>query len=371
MRVCEFGTGSEPALTDKGKRQAAMMAAFLKRQIGRTDIVISGTEAAAIETGEVMAEALGSYVATTTLLSTQDTRGAKEEIARLAQQSADVLVVCLDDFLMSDAADLAPGAIALLVGPYIQWLVTPALIESTEELIEAAQELSFFMEKESKRAPYESTVEKFSAEVTRIIKRRWKRQKGKAIAAIDLHAGQLKEAKTLTAVQLARLAALAALEEDEDEDEDELDKVVTKAKAAGFLFVAGALNVSVLAAVAKYNDLSGIDSTTRDRLETAIEAAIVAGKDPGAAAAAVLDDATRAETIGYQAATAAFHEGIVEGGKSAPGAMKRWMTDSDPCQICEDNAANGWIDMDQDFQSGDDGPEAHPNCKCWLDMKGE
>ena len=150
QRVCEFGTGSDPALTDKVKRQASLMAAFLKRQIGRVDIVISGTEAAAIETGEVMAAALGSYVATTALLSTRDAKGINDEIARLAQQSVDVLVICPDDMLVPKAV-LAIGAIALVKAGAVWWLVTPALIESTEELIEAAQELSQFMEKSTVR----------------------------------------------------------------------------------------------------------------------------------------------------------------------------------------------------------------------------
>ena len=146
MRVCEYGTGSEPALTDKGKRQASMMAAFLKRQIGRIDIVISGAEAAAIETGEVMAKALGSYVATTTLLSKDDVAGAWAECDRLAQQSGDVLVICDNPMIgiLTDA-EMEPGAVAYGVkgdDRKLIWLVTTALIESTEELIEAARDLA-------------------------------------------------------------------------------------------------------------------------------------------------------------------------------------------------------------------------------------
>ena len=171
MRVCEFGTGSEPALTDKGKRQAALMAAFLKRQIGRVDIVISGTEAAAIETGEVMAAALGSYVATTTLMGpggVWDKEGRWAEIERLAQQSQEVLLIMSEDGIdyWTEATSRMPyGAVAMLsdavssFGGDIEWLVTPALIESTEELIEAAQELSQFMEKSTVRHGPDYTYE--------------------------------------------------------------------------------------------------------------------------------------------------------------------------------------------------------------------
>ena len=75
-----------------------MMAAFLKRQIGRVDIVISGTEAAAIETGEVMAAARrfptwrrrrcwhrGAQA--------DQWRKSGRNVMRLAQQSSDVLVI--------------------------------------------------------------------------------------------------------------------------------------------------------------------------------------------------------------------------------------------------------------------------------------
>jgi hypothetical protein len=47
---------------------------------------------------------------------------------------------------------LVHGAVALITSDEdLEWLVTPALIESTEELIEAAQELSQFMEKSTVR----------------------------------------------------------------------------------------------------------------------------------------------------------------------------------------------------------------------------
>ncbi len=163
MRVCEFGTGSEPPLTDKGKRQAAMMAAFLKRQIGRVDIVISGAEVAAIETAEVIAKALGSYVATTTLLKNE--RDAKPdeiwpELYRLYQQSEDVLVV-IDQPTFDPYNDmlLIDGAVAFVRDADLLWLVTPALIESTEALIEAAQQLSEFMEKSTVRHGPDYTYE--------------------------------------------------------------------------------------------------------------------------------------------------------------------------------------------------------------------
>jgi hypothetical protein len=48
---------------------------------------------------------------------------------------------------------------------------------------------------------------------------------------------------------------------------------------------------------------------------------------------------------------------------------KRWETDADPCDVCLENATAGWIDADETFPSGDEEPDAHPNCKCELVMR--
>lgn len=46
---------------------------------------------------------------------------------------------------------------------------------------------------------------------------------------------------------------------------------------------------------------------------------------------------------------------------------KRWLCEEDACDECQDNAAVGFIDIEEDFPSGDDGPTAHPNCRCALE----
>jgi hypothetical protein len=37
---------------------------------------------------------------------------------------------------------------------------------------------------------------------------------------------------------------------------------------------------------------------------------------------------------------------------------------SGPCERCEDNQAEGWIDSEDVYPSGDDGPPFHKNCVC-------
>lgn len=43
---------------------------------------------------------------------------------------------------------------------------------------------------------------------------------------------------------------------------------------------------------------------------------------------------------------------------------KQWILGPNPCEICEANAAQGAIPVDEDFDSGDDAPPAHGNCVC-------
>ncbi len=42
---------------------------------------------------------------------------------------------------------------------------------------------------------------------------------------------------------------------------------------------------------------------------------------------------------------------------------------SGPCDDCEDNAGQGWIDADALYQSGHDGPPFHLNCVCEEEYK--
>jgi hypothetical protein len=42
---------------------------------------------------------------------------------------------------------------------------------------------------------------------------------------------------------------------------------------------------------------------------------------------------------------------------------------SGPCEICDENEAEGWIDSEDVYPSGDDGPPFHPNCVCSEEYK--
>lgn len=42
---------------------------------------------------------------------------------------------------------------------------------------------------------------------------------------------------------------------------------------------------------------------------------------------------------------------------------------SGPCEDCDENVAAGWIDSEDVYPTGDDGPEFHPNCVCDEEYK--
>ena len=81
---------------------------------------------------------------------------------------------------------------------------------------------------------------------------------------------------------------------------------------------------------------------------------------------------TRADFIGdtenRSAKEFGKHEGYKRLAKQKNKTIyKQWnTTSSDTCPDCEANEAQGPIEIDDTFQSGDDCPQAHPGCTCYL-----
>src|SRR6516165_11242736 len=81
----------------------------------------------------------------------------------------------------------------------------------------------------------------------------------------------------------------------------------------------------------------------------------------------------RAEMIARTEVSMAQNAGTLEAGRQARAAglnvRKVWGLGPNPCELCQDAAAEGDIDLDDDF--GDEagsGPPLHPNCQCTLDL---
>jgi len=111
----------------------------------------------------------------------------------------------------------------------------------------------------------------------------------------------------------------------------------------------------------------GIDQTTLDRLANAVADAFEGGAGFDGVVQAVKDsfakaNDVRAKMIAQTELNGAFNQSIMHFGKESGAEVKWWETDLTPCVICIANSLQGRIPIDEEFESGDDAPTAHPNC---------
>jgi phosphohistidine phosphatase len=161
MRHCRPVPGArddaDRPLTPEGRKQAEEMAAWAKRIVGHVDTVITSPFLRALETAEIMAEALGSNIQRTPMVEPDAKPDeAWRHIEAMAGVSTDVLVVSHHP-LVGHLLDQIAGVIGIghtfehgsiaLVDTYtkeMRWLVSPELVErdDDEELADAAAELA-------------------------------------------------------------------------------------------------------------------------------------------------------------------------------------------------------------------------------------
>lgn len=77
----------------------------------------------------------------------------------------------------------------------------------------------------------------------------------------------------------------------------------------------------------------------------------------------------RAEMIAQTGMNGAYNGGRKQLGLDLGFNEKSWNPDGLACVLCMANVAQGWIGIDEDFESDDDTPPAHPNCDCSLDVR--
>jgi phosphohistidine phosphatase SixA len=79
---------------------------------------------------------------------------------------------------------------------------------------------------------------------------------------------------------------------------------------------------------------------------------------------------SRAESVAVTEVSGAYHDGGAEAAAEVDGAvLKSWDTEDDPCETCQANSDQGEIPEDGTFDSGDDEPPAHPNCRCSVSYR--
>ncbi len=171
-----------------------------------------------------------------------------------------------------------------------------------------------------------------------------------------------------------------------------IDQAVAAALAAGGRRVIAELSASIAfdlenpRAVAYMKDrgaemVTKINETTRKDLSDLLSASIENGDSYGDIARGISemfgDDFPdwRAEMIARTETGNAYCQGSLEAARQMSDAglemEKSWLTAGDEKVegICEENEADGWISVDDDFSSGDDAPLAHPNCRCDIEVR--
>jgi hypothetical protein len=119
--------------------------------------------------------------------------------------------------------------------------------------------------------------------------------------------------------------------------------------------------------------VTDIEDSTRDMLRRKI----ASGLEAGAMRENIIDDIMSSEIFSKARATLiadteiamANGQGALAGYKEAKAAgvdlRKIWVVaGGDCCDLCEDNADAGPIEIEDDFPSGDDAEPGHPNCRC-------
>lgn len=115
--------------------------------------------------------------------------------------------------------------------------------------------------------------------------------------------------------------------------------------------------------------------TTKQRLRSAIAEAINAGgtgADIVSAIKETMEDFTdyRAKLVAQTEVNTAYNFGRHALADAAGMTEKSWVTESGaPCAICLANTAEGWVDINANFSSGQPYPTSHPRCMCSCDFR--
>lgn len=137
-------------------------------------------------------------------------------------------------------------------------------------------------------------------------------------------------------------------------------------------------NPDVIAALSSDADFllnkSNIDATTRSQLIKLIQAVKIGDNATVDEIASAISDAmpdisdSRAFTIARTETARAMGQGNYNAMTQNGVQTKKWvLAGSHPCEICQPNADDGYIPIEQSFSSGDDYEPAHPNCECYTE----
>lgn len=392
-------------LTESGRQQAQQMGAWLADQIGRVDTVICSSFLRAIETAEIMAEALGSHIQRTPLLD-PDTKPdeAWKQIQHMAGFSADVLVIShhpLVGHLIDQLGSVGGishifehGSIAS-VDTYameMRWLVSPELVEHESEsesaLTEAAAALETLTEVDApvlgglKHIRHAQHLGPLRAKATDTLRSFFRRQKKLLLTQIR---PKLREADATDKQKAAGVIPDALPISLTGGASYDYSKALSAAIEAGYSTLADEVGANtelaedVVQAYLKDHSLTKLtgdfEATTVERLRNALADAYAKGADYEGLVEAVQDEYggfndVRAGMIAQTEMNAAYNAGRKQLGLDMGFNEKAWDPDGTACEeICVPNVLDGWIPIDDEFGSGDDAAPGHPACDCSLNVR--
>jgi phosphohistidine phosphatase len=397
---------AERGLTPAGRKQAEEMAAWLAHQIGRVDTVITSPFARAVETAEIMAEALGSHIQRTPMVEPNvKPSEAWAHIQAMAGYYSDVLVVShhpLVGHLIDEIGGVGGishifehGSIALVdsYAKELRWLVNPDLVERDEDLdnavaevAEAAAGLLAVSEIDApplgglKHPKHANVLAPIRADVTAIMRKMFKRQ-GKLllekIRPLLREADTPKEKAQAVIPDSLPIAFTGGMKVD-------YSKALSAALQAGYAGLAeelgsdSAISEDVVQAYLEDHSLTkltgALDETTVQRLRNALAEAYEKGADFEGLTQAVKDEYAgfsdvRAGMIAQTEMNAAYNAGRKQLALDMNFNEKSVDPDTTACEeICVPAVLEGWVPIDFEFEDGDGAP-FHPNCDCGMNFR--
>lgn len=121
------------------------------------------------------------------------------------------------------------------------------------------------------------------------------------------------------------------------------------------------------------NSKLNVNDTTRDQISQSISTSLQLNETVDEATDRLVgnvsglnDDYARASMIASTESVNAYTQGSLIFGDQSGATGKEWYTAGAKDDICLDNESQGPINIDDSFDSGDDGPPGHPNCNCGM-----
>lgn len=116
--------------------------------------------------------------------------------------------------------------------------------------------------------------------------------------------------------------------------------------------------------------IQSVDNTTKDWLVGLISEGKNQAMTNEEVAAEIADQmpsisSVRADMIARTEVANAMQQGELDVYRQQGVEKKSWQVFGDACEICEENDSQV-VGVDETFNSGDDAPPAHPNCRCFI-----